>query len=294
LSSVQTRVFSSFFVVLIGLLPALIGGPAIALLLIGLGLAGYIEYLKLILRRETSEEGLSLVGAATIIVLALAALLDVDVTALYTIVGLSVAIPFVSLLRAGSRAGSVNDWALATLGSLGLGLSIFAAIALRSQPGTVDAAWLAGLAGDLAFGWPASPRGLAWVLLVVVTTWINDSAAYLVGRAVGRHPLAPALSPRKTVEGASAGMVGALLTGGICFPAFGLGTWWIGAVVGGVLGVAAQIGDLAESALKRQAGVKDSGSLIPGHGGILDRIDGLLFAFPTGFVLAAGLERLGL
>jgi len=77
------------------------------------------------------------------------------------------------------------------------------------------------------------------------------------------------------------------------FQAFGLSHWWLGLIAGAVFSLAGQIGDLAESYLKRQAGVKDSGSVVPGHGGVLDRIDALLFAFPVGFLMAVGLGRFG-
>jgi len=79
----------------------------------------------------------------------------------------------------------------------------------------------------------------------------------------------------------------------VSFQVFGLGHWWLGLIVGAVFSLAGQIGDLAESFLKRQAGVKDSGSIVPGHGGVLDRIDALLFAFPVGFLMAVGLGRFG-
>jgi phosphatidate cytidylyltransferase len=82
--------------------------------------------------------------------------------------------------------------------------------------------------------------------------------------------------------------------GAVSFQAFGLGEWWMGMFAGAVIGLAGQIGDLAESMLKRQAGMKDSGSIVPGHGGVLDRIDALLFAFPAGFLMATGLERFGI
>jgi phosphatidate cytidylyltransferase len=127
-----------------------------------------------------------------------------------------------------------------------------------------------------------SPIGDELVLFVVGVTWVGETAAYLVGSTVGRHKLAPIISPRKTVEGALAQVVASVATGAA------LGAWLLpgcGATLalgaGALLGVTGQFGDLAESAIKRSAGTKDTGGLIPGHGGVLDRIDSLLFNLPA-------------
>jgi phosphatidate cytidylyltransferase len=122
--------------------------------------------------------------------------------------------------------------------------------------------------------------GPALLFFVLVITWVGDTAAYFVGRAIGKHKLAPVLSPNKSWEGAVASILGALLVA-VVFARFVniplphlLGM----AAVGNVAG---QTGDLLESAFKRSVGVKDSGTLLPGHGGVLDRIDALILAFPV-------------
>jgi phosphatidate cytidylyltransferase len=115
---------------------------------------------------------------------------------------------------------------------------------------------------------------------VLVVIWVSDTAAYFVGRAIGKHPFAAQLSPKKTWEGSIGGFFGSLLV------AFAFARWLseplpllLGAAAFG--NIAGQIGDLIESAWKRSAGVKDSGALLPGHGGILDRIDALILALPV-------------
>ncbi len=124
--------------------------------------------------------------------------------------------------------------------------------------------------------------GPSLVLFLVGVTWAGESAAYLVGSAIGRQRIAPMLSPRKTVEGSIAQLVISIAAG------LGLGVWLVPACsivgaagAGALLGVVGQIGDLAESAIKRSSGTKDAGDLIPGHGGMLDRIDSLLFNAPA-------------
>jgi phosphatidate cytidylyltransferase len=130
--------------------------------------------------------------------------------------------------------------------------------------------------------------GVQWILLLVWVTWLGETAAYAVGSLLGRTKLAPVVSPKKTVEGAVAQLAVSVLA------AVAAQAWFVDALsvgqavaVGAILGVVGQVGDLAESVLKRSVGTKDAGELIPGHGGILDRIDGLLFNAPVLFYYAA-------
>ena len=118
-------------------------------------------------------------------------------------------------------------------------------------------------------------------LLLFAIIWVGDAAAYYVGRALGQHLLAPKVSPKKTVEGAVAGMIGSLAVGTLAAVWVFHEPWMRLVGISAVTGVAGQLGDLAESVLKRSAGVKDSSSILPGHGGILDRLDSLLFAAPV-------------
>lgn len=130
-------------------------------------------------------------------------------------------------------------------------------------------------------------QGRDWMLLLVLTTFTVDTGAYATGSFIGRRPLAPAISPRKTLEGALGGLAGGLLAVGVLAPLLGLGLN-AGAIValGLGLGVAAQAGDLFESWMKRRAGVKDSSGLLPGHGGLLDRLDSIAGVAPVVYLVA--------
>jgi phosphatidate cytidylyltransferase len=155
--------------------------------------------------------------------------------------------------------------------------------------------WAWTIAGALYVGWMLSYwlnlRGLEdgrdWVYLAMLTTFANDTSAFFIGRARGKHKLAPAISPAKTWEGAIGGLVSAILAAIVIAMVLRLISVQLGApfafrywqiiILGFLVGLFAQLGDLVESLLKRKMGVKESGSLLPGHGGILDRFDSLIF-----------------
>ena len=290
----RRRVIGSALVVVVSLLPVLLGGPIFALFMIALAIAGFREYLQLVSRVNPSGTGsYSLAGYGVVTAFGCAALVDQTAYSLLFVAALSVALPLVLLFPAPTRPGGLSCWSFVSSGSLYLGLPAYAAIATRSGLGTIDAKWLSEAARLLALDWDPAPRGLAWVLTVLLATWLGDSVAFLVGRALGKRKLAPLVSPNKSQEGAIAGLLASTGVGAVSFLIFGLGDWQLGVIAGAILGVAGQAGDLAESVLKRQAGVKDSGSAVPGHGGILDRLDALLFAFPAGYLMAVGFERIG-
>ncbi len=135
--------------------------------------------------------------------------------------------------------------------------------------------------------------GRAWLLFTLLTVFACDTGAFAVGRLAGRRRMAPRISPNKTWEGAAGGIAAAVGAGLLVGAVFDLGVaLWQQAAAAAVAGAAAQAGDLAESVLKRAANVKDSGSIMPGHGGILDRMDSILFALPAVYYLLAAGFRL--
>jgi phosphatidate cytidylyltransferase len=169
-----------------------------------------------------------------------------------------------------------------------LGVGVIALFTRRPLVETLPAAGIsAGALLFVAFPLTYAVRLHGWgeygpwlLLFALVITWAGDTAAYFAGRAFGRHPLAPHLSPKKTWEGSLASVAASILVGVIF-------RRWLHAPVGFLIGmavagnVAGQAGDLLESAYKRSAGVKDSGAMLPGHGGVLDRIDALILAIPV-------------
>ena len=132
----------------------------------------------------------------------------------------------------------------------------------------------------------AEPFGLAAIVFILVVVWTTDIAAYFGGRHFGGPKLWPRVSPRKTWSGALSGLAAAILAGGATIGIARAGSPWAGLILAAPLSIAAQAGDLFESAVKRRFGVKDSGHIIPGHGGVLDRVDGLFAAAALGWLIA--------
>ena len=257
----RQRLLSSLVMAAGALAAAIVGGwPFVVLVLLAIVPVAH-EWLRLIAPARPPRRLLTLLvaGLPGLAVLALAAgfsALALATLAVAPIVGAGTALRMAELPPGRVAAGTLY-----------VGIPALALVWLRTQA-------------------PAGSMHLLWLLLVV---WATDIFAYLVGRTLGGPKLAPRISPGKTWSGLCGGVVGAGLTGGVAAMALGAG-FGLAAMVGALLALVGQGGDLFESALKRQAGVKDSGHLIPGHGGLLDRIDGLVFAAPV----FAGLVWLGL
>jgi phosphatidate cytidylyltransferase len=161
---------------------------------------------------------------------------------------------------------------------------------LAARPATALSDWSGVTLGVMYYGWLGShavllrelPDGRDWLLLGLFGVFATDTGAYFVGRSLGRHHLAPEISPHKTWEGAAGGFAAGLVVVLTLRALFGLPlSERETLLLGLILPVVAQLGDLAKSALKRSAGVKDFGRIMPGHGGMADRIDSLLFAIPV-------------
>lgn len=174
--------------------------------------------------------------------------------------------------RPDPRAGFVT-WAMSSFGIAYVGL-LLPMIVLVAHLAPAGGSWTTpvGLLGLRS--------GVAWTLLLVLVVWGYDIGAYLTGRLVGRRQLIDHISPSKTIEGLAGGLVLATIAAAIGAALIGLEPWHP-LLIGPLVGLSAQAGDLAESMLKRAAGRKESGFLVPGHGGILDRVDSFLFAAPV-------------
>lgn len=263
----RTRALSALVLVPPLVIALLIGPVALAAVLAIVAALGGIEAFRLL--RMAGYPSMSLLGTMLAVAIVLEVALHPGGDKGLVLVGVGAVLAGVgAFARLDPRDGLVT-WITTLFGAIYVGLIAFVLQVANDAPAVpVDAA-LAVLS-----------REQGWVLLLVLGVWSYDTGAYLVGRQIGKHKFLTHISPAKSIEGLIGGLVTTTIVTGIMLAA--LGQMPLGAIVlGPLLGLAAQAGDLAESMLKRAAGAKDSGSLIPGHGGILDRIDSFLFAGPV-------------
>ncbi|MBM4462267.1 MAG: phosphatidate cytidylyltransferase [Chloroflexi bacterium] len=245
--------------------------PLLILLIAGFAALGALEFYRL--ATLAGARPMTVFGVAWCLLFVVGAHLDANYKVDYLIpslLGSALILPVIWSLVSGSQRSFVN-WSWTVVGILYLGWLLSHYVSLREED-----------------------EGREWVILTVFSVFACDTAAFFVGRAWGKHRLAPTISPQKTWEGAIGGSIGAPAAAVIIYALLNvadrsLPTGYAQIVfLGFIVGVVAQLGDLLESLLKRKAGAKDSGRLLPGHGGILDRIDSLVITGAIAYYYVVG------
>lgn len=256
------RVLTSVLMMPLMLGAIYLGGAVFDVLIVAMAAVLIWEWHGLLARGARGLYGVAVCGTAGVLA---ASVLDIRLAAGFALVSVLIAV-----MAAGRRGG---DRFLLGVGPLYIGLPCLALLVLRAK-----------------FGFAAT----AWVFAMI---WATDIGAYAFGRGIGGPKLAPRISPNKTWAGLLGGMLCSAAVGaaGVALPCLGSGApgWAVLAGLGAVLAVVAQAGDLFESAIKRRVGAKDSSRLIPGHGGVLDRVDGLLTAAPAALAALAAMGATG-
>jgi phosphatidate cytidylyltransferase len=273
----RTRALSAAVFVPPLLIALAIGVPAIAALLVVVAAIGGSEVFRLL--KQAGYPSLSLFGTALAVALVLEAALAPGGEKGVLLVAVGFVLAGVGAFGRQDPRDGLVVWVSTVFGAVYVGLISFI-LHLASGAPAVPA--------DAALHVVSAAQG--WILLLVLGVWSFDTGAYMVGRQIGRHKFLTHISPSKSIEGVIGGLVATTIV--MALMLWGLGQNPVGAIgLGPLLGLAAQAGDLAESMLKRAAGAKDSGTLIPGHGGILDRIDSFLFAGPVVALYVLALVR---
>lgn len=235
---------------------------ALTLLLIAVGSIALLELYSLSFQ---SRLNYVLVGVGMAVFVLTIARSHFGLTLPELLLGGACALALTAVVVAPSSASRWKDPLLALFGVLYVGIPLSTVVSTR-----------------------ALPSGAFLVLFLAVVTWASDSAAYYVGTLWGKHPLMPSISPKKSFEGLLGGLIGAIAAALLARLWFASELSWFDALALGILlTLTGLVGDLFESAIKRRAGVKDSGGILPGHGGMLDRIDSLLFTAPTFYYYVA-------
>lgn len=273
----KTRIASAVVLIPIVLTALYLGGPVWIVGITALAALGGREMEAMAVHANLRPmRGLAPVGAAGVV----AGAGFFGSGAALLVLAAAIMVAFADQLRRSEAERSVADWAVGVAATAYVGVLL---------------AYLAILRG--------LQDGLGWSVLLMVLVWANDSAAYAGGRIWGRTPFAPTISPKKTWEGFAAGMVASVVAGVLFVGTSAFASpprffppdsrpaepYPVLVVIGGLgvlVAIAGPLGDLAKSFIKRQAGVKDAGHLIPGHGGVLDRLDSLMFAAPVVYAVA--------
>ena len=286
----RQRAISSVGVVVVFIVPALFGSPvftiAIALIAYGALVEIYRAFQRISVRPSLWT------GMLALVALFVVAGTDAPFIGL---AGTLTAYSMFSLAQHLTKreiAGSLADWVFSLTGLMYVGLTMMHFVLMRRVQGDVDANWVITL--DDVIGDGAAALGLAWLLFVLSVTWATDVAAYLGGRKWGATKLIPHVSPGKTREGAFVGLLGGTAAGTLAAYVCGLPVpLGIMMLLSLAVAVGTIVGDLLESLIKREIGIKDMGTLIPGHGGILDRVDSLLVTVPLTYYAALLLDWQG-
>jgi phosphatidate cytidylyltransferase len=245
----------------------LLGMPWLAVLILAISALAAYEVFAM-LGRE-GRPVMALIGIPAAVAIAATGLLPGDPRPAAFIPAAVVVLAGLAAFRYQDPAQGAEAWIRTVFGAVYVGLLAFFLRILVVDP---------PLPPDVPLAWFGGGR--AWLIALVAGVWTFDSTAYATGRLLGRHSFMPHISPKKTWEGVIGGVVGATAITALVL--WGLGRSPLEALaLGPLVAIAAQAGDLAESVLKRACGVKDSGRLFPGHGGMLDRIDSFLFAAPA-------------
>jgi phosphatidate cytidylyltransferase len=264
----RVRLLSAAVLIPVVVIALLLGQPWLGLLILVVAGLAAREVFPLLRGAGIASEPI----LGTVIALVITAggwLLSDSLGETWILVGLGVVVAAIgAFLRSDPRDG-FNVWVGTVFGAVYIGMLGFLLLILEGAPGVPPSALLA----------PWLDGGQAWLVVCVLGVWAYDSGAYLAGRTWGRRGFMVHISPKKTLEGVIGGVVVAtVVTAGTLWAA---GAAPLGALaLGPMIAIAAQAGDLAESLIKRAAGAKDSGALIPGHGGMLDRVDSIIFAAP--------------
>ena len=251
------RVLSALVLVALVLLVIFYGGEAgFALMGMGITAIGVWEFTRLPEHLHNFSRGFAVLGA--VVLVASTYVGGVEWFAIGLVFFLLLQLSWV-VRRGGEMEVNLRQTTLYLLGLLYVAGPVSLAVALRAVPG-----------------------GAHYLLLACGIVWIGDTGALYIGSSLGRHPLAPQISPKKSVEGSVGGIIGSMVAAWVLARTLGIPlTFFSSLLVGAMIGGAGQMGDLIESMIKRAFHVKDTGHLIPGHGGVLDRIDSLLFAIPV-------------